>query len=119
MFVCQGLRVLDNACETAAEHAAEHVEDILDVWTIVERSGLFTLAHAQLLGIAGDMDLCKRSSLPYLSHVLAEDLSQHKRQLSANHHQSSLSMLINDWHGMPCTHTCCMQRIACSQMRSA
>ena len=38
----QGLRVLDNACETAAEHAAEHAEDPLDVWTIVERSVLCT-----------------------------------------------------------------------------
>ena len=33
----QGLRVLDNACETAAEHAAQHPEDSLDVWSIVER----------------------------------------------------------------------------------
>jgi hypothetical protein len=29
--------VLDNACETAAEHAAEHPEDPLDVWRLVER----------------------------------------------------------------------------------
>ncbi|KAL0035986.1 hypothetical protein WJX77_010179 [Trebouxia sp. C0004] len=33
----EGLRVLDNACETAAEHAAEHPEDPLDVWRLVER----------------------------------------------------------------------------------
>jgi len=29
--------VLDNACETAAEHAAEHPEEPLDVWRLVER----------------------------------------------------------------------------------
>ncbi|KAL0021928.1 hypothetical protein WJX79_007439 [Trebouxia sp. C0005] len=33
----EGLRVLDNACETAAEHAAEHPEEPLDVWRLVER----------------------------------------------------------------------------------
>ena len=29
--------MLDNACETAAEHAAEHPEEPLDVWRLVER----------------------------------------------------------------------------------
>ena len=33
----QGLRVLDNACETASEHALEHPDSPLDVWSIVER----------------------------------------------------------------------------------
>ncbi len=38
--------MLDNACETAAEHAAEHPEEPLDVWRLVER-----YSRAPMLGL--------------------------------------------------------------------
>ena len=40
--------MLDNACETAAEHAAEYPEEPLDVWRLVER-----YSCAPMLGLRG------------------------------------------------------------------